>query len=132
MHTWYAMKVKLRQLASMLMMASMVLAGCSGEADGPVEISGCMDINAENYDENATLEDVCEYADSDGDGIFDSFEGLGDSDGEGFPDFFDTDSDGDGITDSIEVGDGGDPARAGLRRPRRPTPRMRVDHGGQV
>ena len=49
----------------------MVLAGCSGEADGPVEISGCMDINAENYDENATLEDVCEYADSDGDGIFD-------------------------------------------------------------
>ena len=28
-------------------------------------------INAENYDENATVEDVCEYADSDGDGIFD-------------------------------------------------------------
>ena len=32
------------------------LSGCSGEADGPAEIVGCMDENAENYDENATLE----------------------------------------------------------------------------
>ena len=67
----WPMNDRLVQLTTVLIMASMMLAGCSGEADDPVEISGCMDVNAENYDEYATLEGVCEYADSDGDGISD-------------------------------------------------------------
>ena len=60
-----------RRLTAILLISSMVLAGCSGEADEPVEIAGCMDEMADNYDENATVEGVCTYADSDGDGIFD-------------------------------------------------------------
>ena len=60
-----------RRLTAMLLISCMLLAGCSGEADGPEEIAGCMDEKAENYDENATLEGPCTYSDSDGDGIFD-------------------------------------------------------------
>ncbi len=41
-------------------------------------------------------------ADSDGDGIPDSVEGVADTDGDGRPDFRDPDSDGDGVLDSIE------------------------------
>ena len=32
-----------RRLTAILLISSMVLAGCSGEADEPVEIAGCMD-----------------------------------------------------------------------------------------
>lgn len=42
--------------------------------------------------------------DADGDGIADAIEGTGDFDGDGIPDFKDTDSDGDGIEDSVEAG----------------------------
>ncbi len=42
--------------------------------------------------------------DSDRDGILDTTEGVGDSDGDGIPDFQDPDSDNDGIPDSIEAG----------------------------
>jgi outer membrane protein OmpA-like peptidoglycan-associated protein len=42
--------------------------------------------------------------DSDRDGILDDTEGLGDTDGDGVPDFQDTDSDNDGIPDSAEAG----------------------------
>ncbi len=43
--------------------------------------------------------------DADEDGILDSVEGQGDSDGDGTPDYLDTDSDGDCIPDAIERGD---------------------------
>jgi len=42
--------------------------------------------------------------DSDNDGIPDSVEGTGDSDGDGTPDYLDLDSDNDGIPDSVESG----------------------------
>jgi hypothetical protein len=40
--------------------------------------------------------------DTDGDGIDDDIEGTGDTDGDGTPDYLDTDADGDGIPDSVE------------------------------
>ena len=77
-------------------------------------ISGCMDENATNYDENATVDDgSCEFLDTDGDGIFDHLEveGCTDSnasnfdedatDDDGSCEFDDTD--GDGIFDHLEV-----------------------------
>ena len=42
--------------------------------------------------------------DTDRDGILDDTEGPGDTDGDGMPDFDDTDSDNDGIPDSVEAG----------------------------
>ncbi|MEQ1506448.1 MAG: MYXO-CTERM sorting domain-containing protein, partial [Myxococcota bacterium] len=42
-------------------------------------------------------------ADSDGDGVLDLAEGLGDTNGDGVPDFGDDDSDGDGILDATET-----------------------------
>lgn len=42
--------------------------------------------------------------DSDLDGIPDSVEGVGDADGDGIPNYLDTDSDGDGIPDAAEAG----------------------------
>jgi hypothetical protein len=44
--------------------------------------------------------------DSDGDGIADAREGMGDIDGDGVPNYLDEDSDGDGIPDSVEAGGG--------------------------
>jgi hypothetical protein len=40
--------------------------------------------------------------DSDGDGLLDSLEGAGDTDGDGAADYVDTDADGDGLDDEIE------------------------------
>jgi hypothetical protein len=40
--------------------------------------------------------------DSDGDGLLDGFEGDGDADGDGIPNYLDHDSDGDGIPDAVE------------------------------
>jgi hypothetical protein len=40
--------------------------------------------------------------DSDGDGLLDTFEGTGDADGDGTPDYLDPDSDGDGLPDAVE------------------------------
>lgn len=48
-------------------------------------------------------------ADADRDGILDAIEGTGDTDGDGVPDFQDTDSDNDGIDDSTEAGDFANP-----------------------
>jgi len=51
--------------------------------------------------------------DADGDGICDEYEGKGsglDTDGDGTPDYLDTDSDGDGIPDEVEKGWGGENA----------------------
>ncbi len=45
------------------------------------------------------------YRDSDGDTIIDVHEGPADTDGDGTPDYLDTDSDDDGIPDSVEAGD---------------------------
>jgi hypothetical protein len=42
--------------------------------------------------------------DSDGDGIPNSVEGLGDADGDGIPNYLDLDSDNDGIPDAVEAG----------------------------
>jgi hypothetical protein len=40
--------------------------------------------------------------DSDGDGLFDSFEGMDDRDGDGIPNYLDTDSDDDGVPDETD------------------------------
>ncbi len=45
------------------------------------------------------------YRDSDGDGIVDVHEGPADTDGDGMPDYLDTDSDDDTIPDALEAGD---------------------------
>lgn len=55
----------------------------------------------------------CMPADSDGDGIADSIEGMGDVDGDGTPNHLDLDSDNDGVTDADERGhDGSNPCTA--------------------
>ena len=46
---------------------------------------------------------MCIRDSSDSDGIADSLESTVDSDGDGTPDFLDTDSDSDGIADSLET-----------------------------
>lgn len=43
--------------------------------------------------------------DSDGDGLLDTFEGTGDADGDGTPDYLDPDSDDDGLPDAVEGSD---------------------------
>lgn len=51
--------------------------------------------------------------DQDGDGTLDIVEGGGDADGDGTPNFLDTDSDDDGVPDQIETESGGNPYNAG-------------------
>ena len=80
----------------------------------PPAIMGCTDVNASNYDENATADDEsCEYDDTDGDGIFDylEIEGCTDlnaenydgnaTDNDGSCEYKDTDED--GIFDYLEI-----------------------------
>ena len=77
-------------------------------------ISGCMDQNATNYNQNATVDDgSCEFPDSDGDGVFDhlEIEGCMDTNASNFDEnatdddgscvFLD--ADGDGIHDHLEI-----------------------------
>ncbi|MEE2747435.1 MAG: PKD domain-containing protein [Candidatus Thermoplasmatota archaeon] len=77
-------------------------------------ISGCTDLNATNYDSNATVDDgSCIFKDTDGDGVFDhlEIEGCTDKDAvnfnqtatedDGTCEFLDTD--GDGVYDHLEV-----------------------------
>ena len=65
---------------SILLLCSTMLAGCVSDpneaADGVIE--GCIDESATNFDIMATTDDgSCDYADSDGDGVFDKDEKLG-------------------------------------------------------
>ena len=84
-------------------------------------ISGCTDLNATNYDSNATVDDgSCVFLDTDGDGVFDhlEIEGCTDKDAvnfnqtatedDGTCEYLDTD--GDGVCDADDVCDGGDDA----------------------
>ena len=67
-------------IITIIMVFSMLLAGCTGEEiNEPEDIVGCMDNQAINYDSEATVEisNSCEYADSDNDGILDINEILG-------------------------------------------------------
>ena len=50
---------------------------------------------------------IWQAADCDGDGLTNNTEGLVDTDGDGIPDYQDTDSDNDGIPDSVEKGPNG-------------------------
>ena len=77
--------------------------------DDGVEV-GSADYDANDPDSDGDgISDGDEYdcggsntLDRDGDGIADTVEGTGDSDGDGDPDWCDTDSDDDGIPDSVE------------------------------
>ena len=61
----------MEKIAIGLIVISLLLSGCTAESE-PKPIEGCMDELATNFDINADVEDdSCEYADSDGDGIFD-------------------------------------------------------------
>jgi len=77
-------------------------------------IYGCMDVNATNYNSEATIDDgTCEFSDADGDGVFDhlEIEGCTNSnatnfdanatDDDGTCIFLDTD--GDGVFDYLEI-----------------------------
>lgn len=75
-----------------------------GIADNPADADG--DGIADGRDQRDGFGSA---ADADRDGILDSIEGTGDSDGDGVPDFQDTDSDNDGIDDAIEAGDFANP-----------------------
>jgi len=81
-----------------IVIAGMIASGCS-EPPGTPRRDGSTDIDIGGAD----------CADMDGDTICDAEEGEGDLDGDGAPNYLDTDSDGDGIGDQIEAGDS-DPA----------------------
>ena len=54
-------------------MLTVPLAGCTGD-DGPVDVLGCTNVDASNYNENVTKDDgTCDY-DLDDDGIQDNYE----------------------------------------------------------
>ena len=112
------------------------LSGCVDQTDIAEEIPGCMDPDANNFVENATIEDdSCEFdidaeediennadSDTDNDGILDAEDN--DDDGDGWSDedevnclegndpmnasSFPTDTDGDGLCDAIDTDDDGD------------------------
>lgn len=97
-----------RALLIVLMMIFSTAAGCLDPTD---DVEGCVDAIATNYNADATVDDgSCEFADSDGDGIYDHLEvtGCTDSnasnytanatDDDGSCTF--ADSDGDGVIDS--------------------------------
>ena len=105
------MKSKLSATLLCTLMIASSLAGCLGGDD---DVEGCMDSIATNYNADATIDDgSCEFADSDGDGVFDHLEvaGCTDSnasnhnadatDDDGSCEFADTD--GDGTPDHLEV-----------------------------
>ena len=65
--------------------------------DDHLEIDGCTDLNATNYNENATDDDgSCEFSDSDGDGVYDHLDAFPDNREES------ADSDGDGVGDNAD------------------------------
>ena len=71
------MNLELDKICIGLIVISMLLSGCT--AEGPVDPKrGCTDKLASNFDINAELDNgECEYADSDGDGLFDIHEIAG-------------------------------------------------------
>ncbi len=94
-----------------LMMLTVPLAGCTGD-DGPAEVLGCTNTQANNYNENVTKDDgTCDF-DLDDDGVLDADEILGcmDSTANNYnldatdaDDSCDYDLDDDGITDVEEI-----------------------------
>ena len=69
--------LRMKKIAIGLIVISLLLSGCTAESE-PKTIEGCMDELATNFDINADVEDgSCEYADSDGDGVFDINEIVG-------------------------------------------------------
>jgi len=94
-----------------LMMLTVPLAGCTGD-DGPVDVLGCTNVDANNYNENVTKDDgSCDF-DLDDDGVLDADEILGcmDSDANNHnqdatdaDDSCDYDLDDDGVLDIDEV-----------------------------
>ena len=94
-----------------LMMLTVPLAGCTGD-DGPAEVLGCTNTQANNYNENVTKDDgTCDF-DLDDDGVQDSYEvdgctddtannlDLGATDDDGSCDY---DLDDDGVLDADEI-----------------------------
>ena len=64
---------QLKTMIFTLMMLTVPLAGCTGD-DGPVDVLGCTNVDANNYNENVTKDDgTCDY-DLDDDGIQDNYE----------------------------------------------------------
>jgi len=93
------------------MMLTVPLAGCTGD-DGPAEVLGCKNTQANNYNENVTKDDgTCDF-DLDDDGVQDSYEvdgctddtannlDLGATDDDGSCDY---DLDDDGVLDADEI-----------------------------
>lgn len=87
-------------LISIALALTTVAAGCTIGNDDPMRDTGV------RTDSGAVIGTCDSMTDSDGDGLFDDFEGRGtvDSDGDGTPDSLDTDSDNDGILDQDESG----------------------------
>lgn len=106
------MKSKLSAVLLGTLMIASALSGCLGGED---DVEGCMDSIATNYNADATVDDgSCEFADSDGDGVYDHLEVAGCTDAnasnhdsaatddDGSCEFVDTD--GDGVPDHLEEG----------------------------
>ena len=71
------MKTRIDNFGIALIVISLLLSGCTAETD-PEPIEGCMDELATNFDINADVDNgSCEYADSDGDGVYDINEVAG-------------------------------------------------------
>ncbi len=75
-----------------------------GIADGAEDVNRDGRVDGRETDPRDPSDDS-PLRDADGDGISDAEEGLGDTDGDGTPDFLDRDSDGDTILDRDEAGD---------------------------
>jgi hypothetical protein len=81
---------------------ALVAWGAQGCGTGPVDTG--------DPDGRVITNDCVWHGDDDGDGISNEHEGCmydEDTDGDGEPDYLDTDSDDDGVDDAIEAGDGG-------------------------
>jgi hypothetical protein len=75
----------------------LLIGGCKNKAD-----------DSSSVDTDETAVDYSDVPDADGDRIMDIHEGdaTDDADGDGTPNYLDTDADGDGIKDRVEAGDG--------------------------